>query len=85
MSATDNSLSGLSDGVDIHDASGFTKYISAIHFATTTMATVRAAPTSLVLEHTLWSSFGDMKGLESKTVMPVFERNTNKTKQSRTR
>lgn len=29
------------DGQDIHDAPSFTKYISALHFATTTMATVR--------------------------------------------
>ena len=31
---------GVPDGQDIHDAPAYTKYISALHFATTTMATV---------------------------------------------
>ena len=31
---------GAADGQDIHDAPHLTKYISALHFATTTMATV---------------------------------------------
>ena len=30
----------VQDGQDIHDAPAYTKYISALHFATTTMATV---------------------------------------------